>query len=207
MTRSREYDRAVAEAQAHHADSKTYSGRLLRPHKAYLTALIERLGIQSALDYGCGKGEQYRWIDHVDGKRLEELWGFEVAKFDPAFPPYAAEPEGKYDLVICSHTLSIIPQADLDWVTRRLFEHAGRAVFIAEKIGGRKKRVDNPDGRAIGWESARWLNHVGSIAQEFPEILAVLSVREDLPRGRVTTRHSWQGGIYLGGEEATPRED
>src|SRR6478736_7415044 len=99
-TASKEYRQALAAATKHHANSKTYSGRFLRPHKPWLTDLIQRLDIKSALDYGCGKGEQYRWVDPADGQTLEQTWGFEVEKFDPAWPPYSAEPRGRYDLVM-----------------------------------------------------------------------------------------------------------
>lgn len=205
---SSEYRRAVAEGARHHEESKTYSGSLLRPHKPFLSKMIERIDASSALDYGCGKGVQYEWVDPADGKTLEEAWGFPVAKYDPCWPPFAAEPEGEFDLVICTHTLALIPFSDLNWVTLRLFELARKGVFIAEKIGERKKReVADPERRAIGWGSQNWVGWIGGIAPAFPHIETVLSLRTIEKRGRITTRHVWRGTAYVGAFEAQLGEE
>lgn len=205
---SSDYDRAVAEGARHHKKSKTYSGSLLRPHKPYLSAMIERLECKDALDYGCGKGVQYEWIDPADGKTLEQAWGVPVAKFDPCWPPFAAEPEGTFDLVICTHTLALIPFTDLNAVTTRLFNLANKGVFIAEKIGDRKKReVADPQNRAIGWQAPNWISWVAGIAAGFPAIETVLSLRTTEPRGKITTRHVWRDGAYAGAFEASIEED
>lgn len=181
---------AVAEGARHHRSSKTYSGSLMRPHVPFLTGMIERLGITSALDYGCGKGEQYRWRPE-GGRTIEEQWGFEVTKYDPCYEPFAAEPRGTFDLVICTHTVSLIPLDDLDWVLGRLFGFASKAVFIAEKIGtGRKKgEVADPARRAIGWTVRQWLDRIATFADERPEIATVFSSRERIADATITTRH------------------
>lgn len=200
------YEAAVREGAAHHQQSKTYSGSLLRPHKPFLSDIIARLGCTSALDYGCGKGVQYEWIDPADGKTMEQAWGFDVAKYDPCFEPFAAEPRGKFDLVLCTHTLALIPRDDLEWVTARLFETARKAVFIAEKIGDRKKgEIGDPAGRAIGWSAEQWVGWVGRFAPQYPHIEAVLSCRVREVRGAITTRYVWRDGTFLKSIEAGPQ--
>lgn len=205
---SKQYEAAVAEGAKHHKNSKTYSGSLLRPHKPFLTNMIERLVCASALDYGCGKGVQYEWMDPKDGKTLEQAWGFPVAKYDPCWPPFAEEPEGKFDLVLCTHTLALVPFTDLNLVTMRLFELAIKGVFIAEKIGTRKKgEIADPHARAIGWQPNQWIGWVGGIASAFPDIETVLSLRTTEKRGKITTRYVWHGAQYLGAYEAKPTDD
>jgi hypothetical protein len=155
---SADYDRALAEATAHHARSKTYSGRFLRPLKPYIVGLSERLGCASALDFGAGKGEQYRWIDPADGLSIEGALGFPVTKYDPAWPPFAAEPVGQFDLVICTYVLGCIPLADLGWVMERIYSHATRAVLFAERVGAVKKKVISAhESHPIGWSADNWL--------------------------------------------------
>lgn len=197
---SRQYDAAVAEGRAHHGESKTYSGSLMRVHVPFLTDLIERLGVRSALDYGCGKGVQYRWqIPEQGGRTIEQLWGFEVRKYDPCWPPYAHEPprHGQFDLVICTHTLALIPLADLNWVLDRLYGFAGKAVFIAEKIGERKKReVAQAAERPIGWTVGQWLDRIAPWADQWPLIESVFSSRERIGDATITTRWTRRQGSW-----------
>lgn len=162
---SEAYRRALAEATAHHAKSKTYSGKFLRPHKPFLLDLAANLDLHSALDWGCGKGAQYTWVDPSDGKTLEQALGFAVAKYDPAWPPFATERPGPYDLVICTHVLGSIPTADLSWVLGRIYGAARKAVFIAEKIGPVHKQVISAqDEHPIGWDSERWRDELAPYA-------------------------------------------
>jgi hypothetical protein len=184
------YFSGIREGEAHHAASKTYSGSLLRPHKPFIGGMIRRLGVRSALDYGCGKGLQYEWIDPADGKTLEQAWGVSVEKYDPCWPPFAREPAGQFDLVLCTHTLSLLPLQDLDLVIRRLFTLATKAVFIAEKIGIRKKaEVADPDERAIGWSGPQWLDRIAPIADEYGQIEATVSTRERIDGAAIMSRY------------------
>jgi len=200
---SNEYFAAIKEGRRHHLESKTYSGSLLRPHKPWLSDMVERLGCCSGCEIGAGKGRQWEWIDPADGLTMEQRWGFEVFKHDPCWPPFEAEPEGKFDLVICAHTASLIPVADLEWFLQRLYSHAHKAVFIAEKIGERKKaEVADVAGRAINWNAEQWIGRIGALAIGYPEIETVLSLRVRESRGAIMTRYVWRDGGYIGAFEA-----
>lgn len=197
---------AVAEGARHHLESKTYSGSLMRPHVPYLSDLISRLGVRSALDYGCGKGEQYRWRDPFYANRtVEERWGFVVRKYDPCWPPFAAEPVGRFDLVLCTHTLALIPLADLDWALARLYGFAGKALFIAEKIGERKKReVMAAEERPIGWSVRQWLDRIEPFADQCGSVETIFSSRERIGDATITTRWTRIGAGWHA-EQAGPR--
>jgi len=203
---SEAHKRAVAEGARHHESSKTYSGSFMRPHVPYMSEMISRLGVRSALDYGCGKGVQYQWRDPYHANMtVEERWGFEVRKFDPCYQPFADEPRGRFDLVICTHTLALIPLHDLDWVLGRLFGFAAKAVFIAEKIGERKKReVRDPIDRAIGWTVREWLDRIAPFADQRPDLETVFSSRERIGEATITTRHRRSRGRWES-EVAGPR--
>ena len=158
---SQSYKEALADCTKHHATSATFSGKFIRPHAPFIKEIVDRLGCQSILDYGCGKGEQYRWRNNAEtgsipiGMTLEEYWGVPVTKYDPAWPPYSAEPVGKFDLVICSCVLRWIPGPDIPSVVDRLYSLGGKALYIAEKLGPVKKkdkvRFEMVDYDAQGW--------------------------------------------------------
>lgn len=161
------YAKGLAEATAHHARSKTYSGKFLRPHKPFLLGLIAEHAITSALDYGAGKGAQYAWVDPDDGQTLEQAFGFEVVKYDPAWPPYAAEQYGIFDLVLCTHTLGSIPIEDQAWVLDRLYGQASKVVYVAEKLGPKRKQVfSDPGAYPQDWSRDQWLEALSAHARE-----------------------------------------
>lgn len=155
---SKAYQVALAQSIQHHQSSKTYSGSLMRPHAPAIKMVIDKLGCQSVLDYGAGKGSQYEWVMPESGQTVEQYWGVPVTKYDPAWPPYATEPVGKYDLVICTHTLGAIPTEDLGWVVDRLYALAGKALYIAERIGHVRKKVHEAHATSEMRSSIDWLN-------------------------------------------------
>jgi hypothetical protein len=186
---SLQYEQALRAAQAHHARSKTYSGKLLRPHKRFLCDLIERLQIESALDYGSGKGLQYEWVDPADGKTLAESFGFMPHLFDPAWPPFAAEPAGQFDLVMVTHVLGSIPLKDHHWVMERIMDHATKAIFVGEKVGRIKKTVfGKRDGLPNGWGPDEWIAMLRRHVRPGIELHLSCTIRND-DGSKITERH------------------
>lgn len=157
---SRAYAKALEESKRNHAESKTFSGKLLRPHAPFIKEIIDRLGCKSVLDYGCGKGAQYTWVSHGEGASIpagmtiEQFWGVPVTKYDPAWPPFAKEPGSRFDLVICTHTLGAIPVGDRPWVVERLYSLARRAVYVAEKLGQEPTKAAT--AASCGWTRHDW---------------------------------------------------
>jgi hypothetical protein len=153
---SEDYGRALEASKRHHASSKTYSGKLVRPYMPFIRNLIRDYGCRSMLDYGCGKGVQYEWVMPARGVTIEEWLGIPVTKYDPAWPPFAAEPQGKFDLVICTNTLGAIPDADIGWVFDEICGLAGKVVYVSEQCGGEVKKgvigAGRKQKRAADWQ-------------------------------------------------------
>lgn len=209
MTVSQHYLLALAQARAHHLTSKTYSGKFLRPHAVPIKALIDKHNIDRVLDYGCGKGEQYRWRSHDDetgvpkGQGLEQFWGVPVVKFDPAYPPLAQpEPEtigdGKYGMTLVTHVLGSIPTNDLlGWVFPRLALLTTKVIYIAEKIGPVGKRVFSGAESMPRWDAFSWRHHVKYQSMIHRELEWVLATRESGTAGVVTRRMRFMAGEEL----------
>lgn len=158
------YYEALEQSRRHHASEKTFAGKLMRPHAGYIKEIIQRLGCRSVLDYGCGKGEQYLWRNEFAGATIpvgmtiEEFWDVPVRKYDPAYPPFASEPEGQFDMVICTHTLGAIPTEDLGWAIDRLYQFSRKAIYVAEMLQPVKKRIfSHPERHPFNWSVERWV--------------------------------------------------
>lgn len=173
------YLKCLQEATEHHATSKTYSGKFLRPHAPHIKRLLETIYIKpgtqhTLLDYGCGKGSQYQWISHGEeasipkGMRLAEFWNADVYLYDPAYPPFAKEPPAgqQFDVVLCTHVLGSIPVTDLPWVLRELLQRAKVYVYIAEKIGPVSKQVFSEPERMPRWSAQQWRDELAALVSK-----------------------------------------
>lgn len=152
------YQQALDDCTAHHLRSKTFAGNFVRVHARDIKAMIDRNGCKTLLDYGCGKGKQYEGTHYKYGhKSLADFWGVEVTKYDPAWAPFAQEPSGKYDMVVCTSTLCWIPRKDIPWVVDRLYRLAAKALYVSEKIDAVGKTVvRDPGAMPVGWSADMW---------------------------------------------------
>ncbi len=152
------YFEALAATQELHATSNKFNGRFFLRYAADVHHIIKRLGCKTLLDYGCGKG--WQWRDPVEdgGPLLDQVLGVQVTKYDPGWPEFAAEPTGTFDIVVCTQVLGSIPIADLPWAVERLYGFATKAVYVGERIGPVRKKVHAHmvDQMPHGWSHAQW---------------------------------------------------
>lgn len=181
---SERYEKALAEARDHHLESKTYSGKLMRPHVPFIKRIIDGLKCESILDYGCGKGSQYDWI-MPEGTTVEQYFGCGVTKYDPAVSKFSSDPEpAVFDLVICTHTLGSIPIEDRPGVVDRIASLATKAVYIAEKIGPVGKDIYTDKHQFEYWSRDDW----EKLLKPLLPLEVTLSTRHATSRGIQTIR-------------------
>lgn len=198
---SREYLVALLDAKKQHY-SHVCTGLFLRAHVPYLKQVIDRLGITSILDYGCGKGQQYDWVMPDYGMTVEQWWGVPVTKYDPAYPKFAKEPKGRFDLVICTHTLGMIPISDHGWVLDRLYGFATKALYLAERLDRPRKLVGAPMLRPAnrGWTYREWQRHV----QRPTDLEVIMCTRyRDTHGGKIQLMTTWNGVVWTKPQQMT----
>lgn len=173
---------------------KAFTGKFLRPHAPFIKEIIDRLGCKSVLDFGCGKGQQYEWVIPSTGQTIEQFWGVPVTKYDPAYPPFAAEPEGQFDLVICTQVLGAIPVTDRPYVIDRLYALSSRAVYVSERLGEARKEIGADDLRGYDWTPADWKR----LLLRPVEREVTLATRRWTPDGKKITEHfrAFGGGTW-----------
>jgi len=129
---------------------QTFPGSSLAPHVTAIKKLIHASSARTILDYGAGKGLQYR--PHrvmMEGRHvadgIAEYWDVdEVRCYDPGYAPFAALPEGRFDGVICTDVLEHCPEEDLPWIVAELFGFA--KCFIYANVACYPASKHLPDG-------------------------------------------------------------
>jgi hypothetical protein len=176
---SPEYEKLVALCTQMHAQGY-FSGQGCFKCRKQIRALVKETGSKTLLDYGCGKGLQFR---EGDAKKLhaklkvycdswQEALGVDsILGYDPACEPYAALPVGQYDGCYCIDVLEHIPDADVHWILDEIFSYARKFVFLTIATVPAKKTL--PDGRNAhitlrepGW----WLGLCEQTARQYPGI-------------------------------------
>jgi len=128
-----------------HARGNFFKGLSTCSWNAEIGEMINRHGAKTLLDYGCGKGEQYR------SKREHTNWtgwlSGEPTLYDPGVPDYENPPaKGTlFDGVLCIDMLEHIDEPDLDRIISHVYSYAQTFVVFAVHTGPARKRL--PDGR------------------------------------------------------------
>ncbi len=115
--------------------AETFNGRSLPRQAHRIRALIGKTAAKTILDYGCGKGTQYRPATLMENgvprwNSMQEYWGVDaIACYDPGYEPFSTLPQGKFDGVVCTDVLEHCPEEDLEWIAGELFSYARKFVF------------------------------------------------------------------------------
>ena len=128
-----EYYEKINQNRLLHQRGKQHVGRTRR-YRAQLQYIVTQTASKTLLDWGCGKGQQWKKpIESETGQPLlQEYLGLEkITCYDPAVEEYSTFPsEEVHDLVICTDVLSLIPEADIPWVFQQLRLRCGRALYL-----------------------------------------------------------------------------
>jgi hypothetical protein len=112
---------------------RTFPGASLLPQAHHIRRLIAHTGSRTILDYGSGKGMQYRPMSlrgESSWDSVQAYWGVErIQCYDPAYEPFSRLPEERFDGVVCTDVLEHCPEEDLPWIVGELFGYARLFVF------------------------------------------------------------------------------
>jgi hypothetical protein len=116
--------------------------------------LVNRYRATTILDYGCGKGMQYKeplpYASEDNWQTFNEYLGVTVYKYDPCVPEHSTLPPvgTKFDGVICTQVLNSIPDDDMPWVRDLLEGYATKFCFVGlnfQREAKGKKTMYDPE--------------------------------------------------------------
>lgn len=149
--------------QMHAADPEVFAGKSVFFAASMIRDLVQRHGARTLLDYGSGKGEQYRatniTLPNVPGvwPSLSQYWGVDkVDCYEPGAAVVTGGPEGQYDGVICVDVLEHCAVEDLPWIVDELFSHARRFVFANVASYPAAKTLPNGDNAHVTQRREAW---------------------------------------------------
>jgi hypothetical protein len=156
----------------------TFDGKSLLSQAPAIKSLCYEFNAKSILDYGCGKGRQYKKIaiknqsGEVLCDSMQKYWNVDkITLYDPAFEPYNNLPIEKSDGVICTDVLEHIPQEDIDWVIEELFSFANKFIFANIACFPAKKHLPNGENtHCTIKESQWWQEKINKISKKYPNI-------------------------------------
>jgi hypothetical protein len=156
---------------------ETFPGKSLPPQAGHIKRLVDLTAAKTILDYGSGKGQQYRPLPFTDPGGTVHLgipawWGAEVRCYDPAYEPYSAAPAGKFDGVISTDVLEHCPEEDMPWIVEELFGFATKFAFANVACFPARKRLPNGQNahctvRPLKW----WRGLIEKVAARYPAVL------------------------------------
>ena len=123
------YLESVQQGTEFQENNKSWAGYDVVKYQKKIKDLVDRYDAKTILDYGCGKGLQYKEkLPYGGGQELElpqEQWqtfdeylGVKVYCYDPCVEGFTELPPAgtKFDGVICTQVLNSIPDDDMLWV-------------------------------------------------------------------------------------------
>ena len=127
---------------------RTFPGASLLPQAHHVRRLVAQTGARSILDYGSGKGAQYRPMALSDKnsswETIQDYWGVErIVCYDPGYEPFSRLPSEACDGVISTDVLEHCPEADLPWIVAEMFALAKSFVFASVACHPAVKRLPN----------------------------------------------------------------
>jgi hypothetical protein len=146
-------------------------------HAEAIKRLIDAHGARTILDYGAGKGMQYKGVRvQVAGggvfTSIPAYWGIDsLTCYDPAYEPFRKLPVGLFDGVVCTDVLEHCPEEDLEWIVGELFGFARRFVYANVACYPALKRLPTGENaHCTIHPAAWWMPLLRKMAAAYPQV-------------------------------------
>ena len=148
------YLESVQQGAEFQENNKSWAGYDVVKYQKKIKDLVVRYRATTILDYGCGKGLQYKeplpYASEDNWQTFDEYLGVTVYKYDPCVPEHSMLPpvDTKFHGVICTQVLNSIPDDDMPWVRDLLESYAVKFCFVGlnfQREAKDKKTMYDPE--------------------------------------------------------------
>ena len=160
-----------------------FMGVSLFPQLQKIKLLVGEFNAKTLLDYGSGKGVQYRAqnIKIRGGETIPSVQGYlgvdSVTCYDPGVAEFQTFPEGQFDGVISTDVLEHCPEPDLPWILEEMFGAARKFVFANIAAYPAAKKLPNGENAHCTVRPQEWWNEViAPIAARHPHVFGRFEV-------------------------------
>ena len=154
-----------------------YTGKSVVPWITAIKDLITLTNSKTLLDYGSGKGFQYKSMlledkDQIKYQSLQKYWNVsEIYCYDPGYPSYQKLPQKQYDAVVLTDVLEHCRQEDIKWILADIFSLARKFVFANIACYKARQILPNGDNAHCTIRPTAWWNSVlHLVASNYPEV-------------------------------------
>jgi hypothetical protein len=156
---------------------QTFAGQSLPRHCVAIKRLIDVHAARTILDYGSGKGWQYRQVrvrldDGREFPSIPAYWDVAaITCYDPGYEPFQQLPTGMFDGVVSTDVLEHCPANDLPWIIGELFGYARKFVYANVACYPAQKRLSNGENAHCTVQTSAWWEAlVKPIAAQYPQV-------------------------------------
>lgn len=172
---------------------KIFAGMPRPPQIPRLLTLIMKHNAKTMLDYGSGKGMQWRLnfnLDTIDDTKERNLMKYlgltDVCCYDPGYGPYSQLPEGRFDGVTCLDVLEHCPEEDIPWILDQIFSYAKSFVFANIACFPAGKFLSNGENahctiKPVDW----WRELIEQISVRHAGVEYLIICEQGAPKGHV----------------------
>ena len=118
-------------------DKGFFKGKSILQHRDEIKNLIDKTQSKTILDFGSGKGEQYKKY------HLDKEFGVNVSCYDPCVEEFSALPNCSFDGVICTDVFEHISEESIDETFNLIKSRAKKFIFLGICTRAAKKKFSN----------------------------------------------------------------
>jgi hypothetical protein len=160
-----------------------FAGASIIPHLPMIKTMVMQTQSKSLLDYGSGKGLQYRatGITLRNGERIADIRSYlgveRIVCYDPGVREHATMPDEKFDGVVSTDVLEHCPEQDVAWILEEMFAAASKFLFANIASYPAAKTLPNGENAHCTVRPPEWWNEIIlPIAEKYPHVVCKIDI-------------------------------